>query len=156
MSYPTLNIETAMRLTAAIASIGIMWDSLELIVARDELLVRFFDWRIVRSRYYILIGRPVLGALFDIMLSRRVFTSLVSIHAIAAVAFVIVLPLSHGAAALLATVVLLGHLCIHVRLLVGLDGADQRQTNEFREEKSGFSGVGFRRSTTIFPRLACG
>ena len=117
-----------MRMAAAIASIGIVWDSLELMTARDELLGRFFEWRVVRSRYYILIRRPVLSALFDVMLSGRVFTNLVSIHAVAAVAFVIVLPLSHALAALFASVVLLGHLCIHLRLLVGMDGADQMQT----------------------------
>jgi hypothetical protein len=128
MSLPTLTLDSAMRLAAAIAAMGILWDTFELATARTDLLDRFFDWRVVRSRYYILVRRPVLKAAFDTVLSGRVFQGLVLAHGAAAIAFVAILPVSRPAAAVLAAVVLAGHLSIHLRLLVGMDGADQMQT----------------------------
>jgi hypothetical protein len=128
MNLPTISLEVAMQVAAAIAAIGIVWDAAELIGSRTELLDRFFQWRVVRSRYYVLLRRPLLSVSFNALLSGRVFNAIVLAHAVAAVGFVFVLPYSRPAAAFLAAFVLLGHLAVHLRLLVGLDGADQMQT----------------------------
>ncbi len=128
MILSSLDTATAMRLAAAIAAAGIVWDTVELTTARKELLDRFFEWRVVRSRYYILINRPVRRALFDVLLSGRTFVGLTLLHALAAIAFIFVITISRPWAALLAALVLVGHLCIHLRLLVGMDGADQMQS----------------------------
>jgi hypothetical protein len=121
-------METAMMLSACIATVGIIWEVVEILVAKSELLDKFFTWDVVRSRYYILIRRPLLSAIFDTLLSGNVFISLLILEAAAAVAFPLVLHNWHFLAAFLAAIVLLGHCCIHLRFLVGLDGADQMQS----------------------------
>jgi hypothetical protein len=123
-----MSLDTAMRIAASIAAIGIVWDAVELITTRADVLGRFFEWPVVRSRYYILLNRPVLGAIFDSVLSGGFFDALVLGHAVAAIGFVIVMPVWPAAAVALAALVLFGHVAVHVRLLVGLDGADQMQT----------------------------
>ena len=128
MTFETMTLDTAMRVTAAIAAVGIVWDAGELVTARADLFGRFFEWPVIRSRYYILLNRPVLGAVFDSTLSGASFDALVLVHALAAIGFVFVFPIWPAAAFALAALVLFGHVAIHVRLLVGLDGADQMQT----------------------------
>jgi hypothetical protein len=124
---PSLDLLTGMRLAAVIAAIGIVWDTAELLV-HDDTLSRFFQWPVVRSRYYILLRHKGLGALFDVMLTGRTFVVVVVAHAVAAIAFAVLLPIGRPWVALLAFVVLAGHCAIHLRLLVGMDGADQMQS----------------------------
>src|SRR5688572_12652749 len=102
MALPALGLDAAVRLTALIAAIGIAYDALELYLARRELLERFFDWRVIRSRYYILIGRPVLSLVFDVLFAGRLFVWAMVAHGVAALLFPIVFPYSRPAAALLA------------------------------------------------------
>jgi hypothetical protein len=123
----SLDLLTGMRCAAAIAAIGIVWDAVELLSHRDT-LGRFFEWPVIRSRYYILLRHTGLGALFDSILTGRIFQVLVAAHALAAVAFVVLLPAGRPFVAALALLVLVGHSAIHLRLLVGMDGADQMQT----------------------------
>ena len=122
-----LDLTTGMRLTALMAAVGIVWDAAELLTHR-ETLGRFFEWPVVRSRYYILLRHKALAALFDVVLTGRTFVALVVAHAVAAIAFVILLPVGRPWVALLALLVLVGHCAIHLRLLVGMDGADQMQS----------------------------
>src|SRR5262249_16005488 len=76
MRFDTLSLDTAMRIASLIAAIGILWDAGELVTARTDVLGRFFDWPVIRSRYYILNNRPVLGAVFDATLSGGVFNAM--------------------------------------------------------------------------------
>lgn len=56
--------------------------------------------------------------LFDVILTGRLFLALVAAHAVAAVAFVVLLPVARPLVALLALLVLARHCAIHLRLLV--------------------------------------
>jgi hypothetical protein len=123
----SLDLLTGMRCAAGIAAIGIVWDAVELLLHRDT-LDRFFEWPVIRSRYYILLRHKGLGALFDVVLTGRLFLVLVAAHALAAVAFAVLLPIGRPFVALLALFVLAVHCAIHLRLLVGMDGADQMQS----------------------------
>ena len=127
MDLPYLSLHGAVFLTATIASIGIAYDALEFYQARNEVLEQFYDWRIVRSRYYILIGRPVLSFLFDLTCARRVFMAAVITHGVAALLFPIVFLFNISLAALLAVFVLGVHCLTNIRVMVGRDGADQMQ-----------------------------
>jgi hypothetical protein len=127
-TLPHLQALDAVRLCGAIAAVGILYNSLEFLIGGRDLLERFYDWRIVRSRYYILIGRPVLGWLFDATLSGRQFVALTAVQAIAALLFPIAVGWSLGTGALLAFIVLAGQCVTHLRLLIGMDGSDQMQT----------------------------
>jgi len=128
MALPALGLDEAVRLTGLIAAIGIAYDAVELYLARRELLERFFEWRVIRSRYYILIGRPFLSLVFDILFAGRLFVWAMVAHGVAALLFPIVFPYSRAAGALLAGLVLCVHCLSNVRLLIGRDGADQMQT----------------------------
>ena len=123
----SLNLLTGMRLAAVIAALGIVWDTTELLMHRDT-LSRFFEWPVVRSRYYILLRHKTLAAIFDVVLTGRMFIALIVTHAIAAVAFAVLLPIGRPWVAALALLVLAGHCAVHLRLLVGMDGADQMQS----------------------------
>jgi hypothetical protein len=127
MNLPSLSLDTAVFLTAITASIGIAYNALEFYQARHEVLEQFYDWRIVRSRYYILIGRPVLGFLFDLACAPKVFVGAVLAHGVAALLFPIAFWFNHPIAAFLAVFVLSVHCLTNIRLLVGRDGADQMQ-----------------------------
>jgi hypothetical protein len=122
-----MNADTVVALASGIAAIGIVYDTVEFLLGRQEILERFFDVRIVRSRYYILINRPLRGLVFDLLSSRRVFLTVVALHGVAAALFPLVVLYSHGLAAGLAAVVLAVHCLANVRLCVGRDGADQMQ-----------------------------
>src|SRR5262245_29798327 len=76
MDLPTLTIERTVQISATIAAVGAVYDSLEFFSEKREVLERFFDWRLIKSRYYLLIGRPVLTLLFDIFFSGRQFVAL--------------------------------------------------------------------------------
>lgn len=128
MALPELSLEQAVFWTGVIASLGIAFDALELYTARRRVLDGFFDWRVIRSRYYILLGRPVLGCLFDLVFSTRAFLALTLAHGAAALLFPVALGASRPAAALLAGFVLVVHSLSNIRLLIGRDGADQMQT----------------------------
>jgi len=123
-----MNADVAPALAAGLAALGIVYDSVEFLTAREEVLDDFFDVRIVRSRYYILINRPFRSALFDVMCARSVFLGLVAAHAVAAILFPVALLMQmRWAAAALAAVVFTVHCATNVRLCVGRDGADQMQ-----------------------------
>ncbi len=124
---PELTLNHVIYLAAIVAAIGIVWEAVEISWNRFAVL-RFFDWQVVKSRYYILLRRPRLEKLFDFLCDDRQLRILVYLHAIAAIAFVIVFPFFHIAAVVCVALVLVGHLAIHLRMLVGLDGADQMQT----------------------------
>jgi hypothetical protein len=128
MDWPNLDLLQAVRLCAIIAAIGIVYNAVELSLHRQEILEKFYNWRIVRSRYYILIGRPALGWLFDISLTGNQFIYAVAMQAVAAVLFPIAVSFNLWIAAMLAGYVLGVHLLIHIRMLVGMDGSDQMQT----------------------------
>jgi hypothetical protein len=128
MTLPAPSLDGAVRLSAAIASVGIAYDAIEFYVGRREILDRFFDWRVIRSRYYILIDRPVLSFIFDLFFAGPQFLALVIAHGVAALMFPIVVVYSRPAAAALAGFVLVVHSLSNVRLLIGRDGADQMQT----------------------------
>lgn len=127
MDLPTLTLDNALFGTALIASLGIAYVALELYVAREHLLKEFFDWRLIRTRYYLLLDRPVLGFLFD-LLGSRWFPGFVLAHGAAAMLFPWVFLYSRALAAVLAAFVLIVHCLTNVRLLIGRDGADQMQT----------------------------
>jgi hypothetical protein len=117
----------AVMAAGAIAGLGIAYDALELCLARREILDRFYHWRIVRSRYYILLDRPVWRVMFDVLCAPRTFLAAVVLHAVAALLFPVALYFSTPAGAALAAVVLVVHWLTNVRMLVGRDGADQMQ-----------------------------
>lgn len=117
----------AIFLTALIAGAGIVYDAVEFYQARAEVLQKFYNWQVVRSRYYILINRPVLTLFFDAVFAPKTFIAFVVAHGFAALLFPIVFYYSTGAAAVLAFLVLSVHCLINIRLLVGRDGADQMQ-----------------------------
>jgi hypothetical protein len=118
-----VTLETGIRYGALIASVGIAWDAVELLSARELLLERFFGWRVIRyahpSRLRRLLGPWMEG---------RAFGVLVALHAIAAIAFPFVLLVSRPLAACLAALVLAVHLVVRLRLTIGMDGADNMQT----------------------------
>src|SRR5688572_16281210 len=120
-------MDNAIFLTAIIAAIGIVYDTIEFYQARNEVLQDFYNWRIIRSRYYILINRPVMSFIFDFLFARRTFITIVIVHGVAAVLFPIVFLYNPPAAAILAAIVLSVHCLSNVRLIVGRDGADQMQ-----------------------------
>ncbi|MEO0645069.1 MAG: hypothetical protein AAFZ17_02750 [Cyanobacteria bacterium J06650_10] len=128
MQLPTLSLLDAITLCSLIAATGIVYNAVEFISERREILEKFYDWRIVRSRYYILIGRPILGWLFDALFSGKQFHVLIVIYGVAAILFPFVVRYSLTTASLLAATVLLIHCLSHIKLLVGMDGADQMQT----------------------------
>lgn len=128
MTLPTLDLQWAVFWTGVIASLGIVYDALEFFTARRRVLDGFFEWRFIRSRYYILLGRPVLSFVFDLLFAGRVFLWLTLAHGVAALLFPIVLMQNRTAAATLAGTVLVVHCLSNVRLLIGRDGADQMQT----------------------------
>ncbi len=100
---------------------------MEIYVARKSIL-NFFDWSIVRSRYYLLLGRPRLARIFDFVCDDKKFKAIVIAHALASVVFILSFPYLGRLSAIFALIVLFGHLSIHLRFLVGMDGADQMQT----------------------------
>ncbi len=128
MELPALTLLDAVRLCAIVAAIGVIYNAVELCLHRREILEEFYNWRIVRTRYYILIGRPVLGWLFDVTLTGNRFLYAVAAQAVAAALFPVALSFHLGLAALLAGYVLYVHLLVHIRMLVGMDGSDQMQT----------------------------
>jgi hypothetical protein len=128
MSLPTLDRNGAVLLTASIAAIGIAYDAAEFYSSRREVLDLFYDWKIVRSRYYILLNRPVLSLLFDLLCGTRLFMVAIVVHGLAALLFPIAIYHQSPLAAALAAFVLTVHCLTNVRLLVGRDGADQMQT----------------------------
>ena len=128
LSFPVLSLIDAVRACAAVAAAGIVYNCLEYVLSGQELLVRFFDWRIIRSRYYILINRPVLGWTFDALMSGPQFVALAALQGVAAVLFPFVVTWSLTLAALLAGIVLAIQCVSHIRLLIGMDGSDQMQT----------------------------
>lgn len=127
MDLPYLSLNGAVFLTATIASIGIAYDALEFYQARNAVLEQFYDWRIVRSRYYILIGRPALAFMFDLACAPRVFLAAVIAHGVAALLFPIAFLFSTSIAALVAGFVLIVHCLTNIRVMVGRGGADQMQ-----------------------------
>jgi len=127
MDLPALDRDAAVVLTACIAAIGITFDAAEFYVARRDVLSRFYDWSIVRSRYYLLINRPVLTLLFDAACSSRVFIAAVIAHGVAALLFPFAFVYNTTLAAALAAFVLGVHCLTNVRIMVGRDGADQMQ-----------------------------
>lgn len=122
-------LETAATLSAAIASIGIVLETAEVLAGWRPVLERAFAWPLIESRYYVLIRHPrIKRALRACYSGRWTLRALVVLHAVAAAAYAILLPTAHLAAAGCAAVVLVVHLLLHFRFLVGLDGADQMQT----------------------------
>jgi hypothetical protein len=128
VQLPTLTLDGALFATGLIAGLGIAYGSVELYVSRVQLLEQFFDWRLIRTRYYLLIDRPVLSFVFDLFLGGRAFLWLVVAHGAAALLFPWVFTQSRPAAAVLAGFVLFVHGLTNVRFLIGRDGADQMQT----------------------------
>lgn len=121
-------MSNAVFISSLIATLGIVYNTIELLLERDEILKRFFQWRIVRSRYYILLDRPFLSLLFDILCSHWVFMGIVVSHAVAAILFALLFFYNYPSlAAIAALLVVFGNCVINVRLLVGRDGADQFQ-----------------------------
>jgi hypothetical protein len=120
-------MNNAILLTAIIAAAGIVYDTIEFYQARHEVLNDFYNWRVVRSRYYILINRPVMSFVFDFLFARKTFMTIVIAHGVAAVLFPIVFLYSLPAAAVLAAIVFTVHCLTNIRTLVGRDGADQMQ-----------------------------
>jgi len=120
-------MNTAILIASLIAALGIVYDTVEFYQARHEVLEKFYNWRVVRSRYYILVNRPVLGLAFDALFARRTFIGLVVAHGLAAVAFPVIFYVNPALAALPAAMVLGVHCLTNVRLMVGRDGADQMQ-----------------------------
>jgi len=118
----------AVFLSSIIAAIGIVYDSLEFYFARDAILTKFYNWRIVKSRYYILIRRPILTFLFDLFFERRTFSLLVISHGVAAILFPFIFYVNNSLAAPFAFIVLFVHCLTNIRILVGRDGADQMQS----------------------------
>lgn len=128
MPLPALTLTDALVWAGAIAAVGIVYDTLEIWTARHRVLEAFFDWRVIRSRYYLLIGRPVLSCVFDLLFAGRAFPVLALAHGVAAVLFPFALLAEPGVAPVLAGFVLAVHCLSNVRLLIGRDGADQMQT----------------------------
>lgn len=120
-------MNNAVFIASLIASMGIAYDALEFYQARGEVLEKFYNWRVVRSRYYILINRPFLSFAFDLMFARQTFIALVVAHGAAAIAFPVVFWYSPPLASVLAAFVLTIHCLTNIRLMVGRDGADQMQ-----------------------------
>ncbi|HEX8206942.1 MAG TPA: hypothetical protein VF587_12855 [Solirubrobacteraceae bacterium] len=123
-----MTLETAFVIAASLGAVGAVWECAELLVARDQVLGRMFSWPVVRSRYYIFLNRPLLGGTFDAMFAPGVLPWLLGAEMAAAVSAPFALTWSAPLAAGLALAVLAVHLVIHVRLLVGMDGADQMLT----------------------------
>jgi len=121
-------MNNAILLASIIAGAGIIYDTIEFISGKRELLNQFYNWRIVRSRYYILLNRPALSLLFDFVFAERIFISLVVVHGISAAMFPFVFYLNVSLAAIPALIVLTVHCLMNVRILVGRDGADQMQS----------------------------
>jgi len=120
-------MKSAILLTAIIAGIGIVYDSIEFYQERTEVLQYFYNWRVVRSRFYVLIRRPVLAFFLDSVFAPGTFLALVMAHGVAAVLFPVVFYFNAPIAALIALFILAVHGLINIRLLVGRDGADQMQ-----------------------------
>lgn len=127
MNVNYLDGNTAILLTSSIAAIGIAFDALEFYCARREVLDHFYDWRVVRSRYYILVNRPVLSCLFDLICSPKIFIAAVIAHGVAALLFPLAFYFNLLMAPVLAAFVLTVHCVTNIRLLIGRDGADQMQ-----------------------------
>ena len=113
---------------SVIAALGVIYDAAECYVKRDQLLQQFYNWRVIRSRYYILVNRPVLSLVFDWAFARDTFITLVIIHGVAAAVFPVIFYVHPALAAIPAFIVLIVHGLMNIRLLVGRDGADQMQT----------------------------
>lgn len=121
-----MELETAAQLTGRIAGVGIIINALELLIARREIF-RFFDWRILSTKYLGLIRRPRLLKLVSLACGLEGFTTLLLIQTVAATAVI------HAGAgtelmALFCATVLAVHLYVHFRLVQGLDGSDQFHT----------------------------
>jgi hypothetical protein len=122
-------LETAGVVSAAIASVGIVVETGEVLAGWRRVIQKGFTWQLIETRYYVLLRHPrVRDALRALYGSDWALRALVVAHAIAAVLYPIALPRASGVAAVLAATVLAVHLLLHFRYLVGLDGADQMQT----------------------------
>lgn len=126
MVFPDLSLDLAVRLAALIAGLGILWDTAEFLIYREQ-TTNFFNWDLIKTRYYFLARRPWLEATFDAVCEDGRFKYTVLAHALAAVLFVVFFPWAGAWTGVLALGVLAGHCLAHLRLFVGLDGADQMQ-----------------------------
>jgi hypothetical protein len=121
-----MSVQTSAHVTSIIAVVGIIINSLEIITSRHRLF-EFFNWEILRTRYFWLVRNPEAASILELMVRPQVFLTLLILQIAAA----IMLPIyfdHHFLAAVLAIVVLGVHLLIHFRLVYGFDGADQMQT----------------------------
>ncbi|MEL6865046.1 MAG: hypothetical protein AAFP19_11530 [Bacteroidota bacterium] len=122
-----MNMDSAVLLASIIASFGILYNTVELYLGRKEILKDFYNWRLIKSRYYLFINRPTLSLVFDFLFARKTFLRIVIVHGIAAILFPLVFYFQIQLAAILALIVLLGNGLVNIRLLVGRDGSDQMQ-----------------------------
>ncbi|HMK16856.1 MAG TPA: HTTM domain-containing protein [Chitinophagaceae bacterium] len=120
-------MNSAILLASIIASVGIVYNTFEFYLERNEIFSKFYNWRVVRSRYYILINRPVLSLVFDFVFAEKTFNTLIIVHGLSAIMFPVVFLLNPILASVPALIVLVVHCLSNVRTLVGRDGADQMQ-----------------------------
>jgi hypothetical protein len=117
-----MKLETGIRYGALIASAGLTWSALELLTARNLLLSRFFDWRVIRYSYPPRLRRMLAP------LGRPGFSLVLVLYPVAGVAFPFALLQSRLLAAGFAALVLVGHFSAQLRFGIARDGADQMQT----------------------------
>ncbi|AVH55861.1 MULTISPECIES: hypothetical protein [Streptomyces] len=122
-------LESAVVLSSALAATGMVIETGELLAGRRFVLDRAFNWPLIETRYYILAHRPRTRAVFRAVFgSRRTVPLLVAAHAVAAVGYPLAITTAAPLAAACGLFVLTVHLMLHLRFLVGMDGADQMQT----------------------------
>ena len=110
------------------AAVGLVLQAAEFAKERQLLLEDFFSWKVIRSRYYITLRRPLTRAVIDILCASEVFVPALGIQAVLAVAFPFVVAGGSGAmAGFIALSVFLLQCLMKFRILVGLDGSDQMQ-----------------------------
>jgi hypothetical protein len=117
----------AIEIATALAAIGVCVDSLELLRVRRRVLDAF-DWSILRTHYIGLVGHPRQRTFMNLVAPLALQPSLLVGRALAAAAALPFLLLGMNLeAATAAAIVFLAAAVIRVRLVYGLDGADQMQ-----------------------------
>jgi hypothetical protein len=122
-----IDAHDAAAAAGGLAAVGIWIDCLEVGAARRS-IQRCFSWAVLQTTYPTFVRRPWLPRAVGMATESRMLLVLLAVRAAAAALAVAGLATESGwAAAPAATVLAIGVL-LHVRLVYGMDGADQMQS----------------------------
>jgi hypothetical protein len=122
-----VSLSQAVGVSAALAAVGVVIDCLELLVTRRQ-LEREFDWRVLHTQYVAVLRHSWLRVVLAGVVTGRGLAALLAVRLVAApVSVALLVSKSPWAGVSCAAVFLVGAL-VHLRLVYGLDGADQMQS----------------------------